>query len=557
MTSYVQLGEISQVGVNTSDFSSFPSLCVRHNGDLLCCYRGNANDHDIIDGGQNKLKIYNGATWSSESTLDTPDSGHDLREVNILKLATANYLLKTWIDVLSTGHSASNKLYSSLSTDDGSTWATPVAIDYSGETDTWSASPNKLIQLASGRILRGIYTTPSTATYPNAEIYCSDDNGANWSHLSQAANGDDAGRPMAEPSLCLLSNGNLLCLLRDYTASPQETWYSVSDDSGATWSAPAKAFNSSGTPQCELYDGRVYVTGRSIEEGALYYREKVWVYWCNESDPSTWYGPWEIRETPEVMWGQVNHACCITYNSDLVAVWSESQSQTDADLYWGRIATTISGTTVVAADSFDRDDGSDIGKCDGGTTGISASCALWTEGGTGNAAISNNAVVNNAATSAQNAYVDFDFGLSDFIYEATLRPTNSFVQVRFRSDRTYANGWAVNLFPGSVTLARFDSGSATTVESSSESIVAGTDYDVKIVCDDSSIEVYVDGALVLSTTSDTHKDRTATRVVLDNIDGNACLMDDFAISIDAPEVDSGGSVFIRRLIPMLIGGNRR
>lgn len=532
MPSYIQRS--TPVAVNTdSDYSSFPAACKRHNGDFVVVYRGNATTHFLESGPDILMQVSTdtGATWAAKSTIQTAPAGRDYRDPGLLKLAATDKLLLTYTSAVSAGHSSGNLIRTVVSDDDGATWNTPVDITYSGQGDGYGITACSPLQLANGRILLAIYVTDSGRTNTNSYVYYSDDNAATWAFLSMCGDGNTDGRDYVEPSLALMPNGNVLTLLRQ---SPnKETWYATSTDSGATWSSAAKAFDSSGAPRVTVHDSKIYVFGRASNANL----DKVKIFWTTQDRLAfgSWYGPWEWNHTGTT--GALNYGHFIDDGTALYAVWSESQTASDSDVYFSKMADTVSDGTVLIADSFNRANSTTIGNTDGGSSGIVAAGKAWNAAASGTPRIQTNKLENNHAT--ENAYVyQTSTGIQNFDLSVKLTPTTSYVAVKFRIDNLFntatESGYQIALTPGTgnYIFQRLDAGTATALQTSSQGIAANTEYTVRVRAVGSQFQCYLNGSLVFTVTDSNHQgaDHTWFMINFDNIATNSAKADDFTIS---------------------------
>jgi hypothetical protein len=206
------------------------------------------NDHTAIVASKTQLTGNLNATQGAgievvDNALGESEDG------TILYFYSTNYVQNSWI----------RRLFVKRSTDGGSTFGSPIEITTDFSPNGQIAGPGGSITLANGRILKAVYATSAGSGTRRCYAYYSDDDGLTWAQLSVMSATDAS--DFEEPSLRLLPNGNILGLLR---SDPLDaTYYVVSTDSGATWSAEAYQSPSTGkNPIAVNPDGTIISIGR-------------------------------------------------------------------------------------------------------------------------------------------------------------------------------------------------------------------------------------------------------------------------------------------------------
>lgn len=239
---------------NDGLYNAFPGVEKASNGDLITVYRKGVT-HLTFDGSiRLKRSIDNGFTWGSESTIITGAS-HDYRDPSLTRLANGN-LIMSYFDRISPTNIL---IYTSISTDNGNTFGTPVQL--TGYAD-YGAVSSKVIQLANGNLLLATYGKSGANGLLN--IFRSTNNGTSWSILSTIST-DVFGSALkyTEPSLVLLANGNVVATVRN--DSTVMVARAVSTDSGATWSSVVDKFSGNSRAQMFMSGSNMITTYRGAD----------------------------------------------------------------------------------------------------------------------------------------------------------------------------------------------------------------------------------------------------------------------------------------------------
>lgn len=253
-------------------YNAFPSVEKASNGDLLTVYRKGVT-HLTFDGSiRIKRSTDNGDTWSSESTIVT-GVGHDYRDPSIARLANGNIIM-SYFDRITDSNIL---IYTSISTDNGITFGTPVQL--TGYAD-YGAVSSRVIQLANGDLLLATYGKSGASGLLN--VFKSTNNGTSWSILSTIST--DAFVPnfkYSEPSLLLLPNGNVVATVRNNSDIMVAS--SVSTDSGVTWSSLVNKFSGHSRAGMVYFDGKIITTYRNnVGKGAVRMSKDEGMSWGDE-----------------------------------------------------------------------------------------------------------------------------------------------------------------------------------------------------------------------------------------------------------------------------------
>ena len=395
----LNLGPISVV-LNNGSYNSFPGTCRKHNGDWLAIYRSGTT-HFLADSVLNTVTSSNkGQSWSAESLFFDPGSGRDARDVGLLRLNETDRLLVSYTDVLSTGHSSSNRVVTRRSDNDGSSWGSEVLIPHTF-TD-WAITAADPFQLPNGRILLPIYGKNTADTFRNAELWLSDDLGDSWSFLSTILLGSTGGVDANEPSVVMMPSGDLLALIRKGGGDIE---FATSSDAGATWSATANAFFSEAVPKSRLFGQHLYSQGDATAER---------VFDTTEGSLGSWTAT-IVTDTSQF----ANYGGFIEEEDELYLLWAEEVSGSNSQLKIRRIQTLMTAfsdfledlivntifrtgpggirpsglhVALCTAAPTDASNGSNIVEPSGGAyarVAVSQSDAEWTAPASGNGQTSN------------------------------------------------------------------------------------------------------------------------------------------------------------------------
>lgn len=210
------------------------------NGSLLLAYT-EFYGSDPNDAGaariMGKRSADGGRNWSEAFLVQENIGGLNVMSASLLRLASGailhTFLRKDteWLDL---------HVMVSASTDEGQTWSAPRQI--SAADQYWCGTNDRLIQLASGRILYPVAIRLGHRSM--APCFLSDDDGATWRTskrqplMPNVAGSPEADCILAEPAAVELSNGDVLMLLRTRTGF---IFQCRSSDGGESWSQPERA----------------------------------------------------------------------------------------------------------------------------------------------------------------------------------------------------------------------------------------------------------------------------------------------------------------------------
>lgn len=211
------------LSVNTTS-SRNPDIAVDGSGNICVVWR----DQDAML----KDQIYfirstdNGSTWTTPVNIsDTQGSSAGA----YIAVDSSGNIGVTWTD----NTTGDNKVVFSKSTNDGATWSTPAAVS----EDSKDRGASDIAVAGSGDIyVFWDYLSQNPLPDPNEiEIFCSrsTDNGASWGTVLNASN--NAGESY-DPKIVLDASGNINLAWYDDTLGNDKILFSRSTDNGISWS---------------------------------------------------------------------------------------------------------------------------------------------------------------------------------------------------------------------------------------------------------------------------------------------------------------------------------
>ena len=269
-------------------YEAFPDLCQLPSGKLLCTYR----ESDVHVARTTRIMLTEsedrGKTWTEPRPLAAGRSFDKDRSVwndpRITRLADGRVVLNCSLKVFP--HEAESwefpesrclsQTYLWSSRDEGQTWRGPYATEIEG------LCADRVLPLRDDLWLLAIQRW--STRFPGAmrvQVARSVDGGRTWPVASLLA--EESGFQHDEPSVILLPDGRLVCVMRENTHTTRPSHFAVSEDEGVIWSSPRPSpFHGDRPAGGVLRSGRLLVTYRNVEPGPGEAKLKV------GRNPGTW-----------------------------------------------------------------------------------------------------------------------------------------------------------------------------------------------------------------------------------------------------------------------------
>ncbi len=180
-----------------------------------------------------------GRTWDSSRAIVNMD-GMDDRDPSIVQLRSGRLLINWFRRDPEDLTSPDFGCLAATSDDGGATWSDPIPV---GTTLNQSAVTAPPLELADGRLLMPLYGFPDPDTPTHViKLAVSHDQGTTWDVTDEVhvPPHPDPSVGLVEPTLADLGDGRLLMVTRSQKDPRNSAYAFWSDDSGATWTAPAR-----------------------------------------------------------------------------------------------------------------------------------------------------------------------------------------------------------------------------------------------------------------------------------------------------------------------------
>jgi len=175
-----------------------------------------------------------GATWSSPITL-VSNSTYAISEPQFAIFNNTLFLFYDTTNAASSGNPSAR--YVMASTDGGSTWGSPTMITSGAYLIRGSQNP---INMSSGRIVLPGFIYNTSSTKYEGIVYYSDNNCTSWTTGGGIIHPTFA---LSEPTIIQFSNNTLMALIRNTsTVGGLYQFKSLSTDGGQSWSVPESSW---------------------------------------------------------------------------------------------------------------------------------------------------------------------------------------------------------------------------------------------------------------------------------------------------------------------------
>ena len=311
------------ISVSHGRHHAFPGFVITASGTYLAAYR-DADDHyvrvserSLDDRGVIRMHASadGGGTWSASSVLQ--DDGYlDSRDPALTVLASGALLLSYFTYDDTVVHA-----YVRRSADEGATWDAAVEIAHPFATGSAVCAP--IVELVDGTLLAPLFGRFEGDPDISSVVSASRDGGRHWQPLATIATG--GGLQWTEPNLAVLSDGTVLCLIRQ-NAHPRRIHLSSSPDAGRTWTAPIAVFDGNGRPAVlPLDDGRLVMIYRA-NDGPTVAR-------VSATQGSDWSAPILVDDTGVSTYAQMAQAS----DGTVPFVYSVESGRTESEVFLGRL----------------------------------------------------------------------------------------------------------------------------------------------------------------------------------------------------------------------------
>ena len=317
--------------IDDTAHNAFGGVAKMANGNLIAVYRVGTS-HTSLDGRiVRRVSTDSGATWGTAATVYDPTD--DARDCGVAVLADGTVIVSFF---RYTGTQGGYTSYTIRSTDNGSTWDTPVTVSAGFGAQTIVTAP--VVQLANGNLILPCYGADlASDTVGYTTVARSTDGGSTWAYLATVAKDATKTTEYVEPNVVLLGDGSLLCMIRSDTGSFQ-IYQSKSTDSGATWSTASVAFGSaSGRPAVHRHPrGFVMCMYRAQTPDATPGRTLYRTSWDGGASWSS--ASVLLSVGGSYVYGQFVTLVDALLDGNVGAFWANEVSSTNADGYWQRFA---------------------------------------------------------------------------------------------------------------------------------------------------------------------------------------------------------------------------
>lgn len=243
------------IATNAGGVASHPGMTMLPDGRLLVLYTEATAEGATNSTIEQTISTDQGATWSTKTTVYTPAANHLAIDPEVMVLRNGNLLATFMVqNQFGEGDPSFTSVILAMTgvmQGDGSiAWQSPVGV--SNSLAPFSGVVAKAVELTNGTLMLPIYG-PTNDSVDSVAVVFSTDNGATWGGTVHVAAGTFGVAQYDESAMVQLASGRIIGIVRKDVGG---NGYSrvVSDDNGATWSAPSVIWsvNSVGKPSLAL-----------------------------------------------------------------------------------------------------------------------------------------------------------------------------------------------------------------------------------------------------------------------------------------------------------------
>jgi stringent starvation protein B len=290
-------------------------LAIDSNNNIVAIWTRFDGTNNII---QSSTSSDQGANWSTPVNLSVAGQNAATPQ---LAIDSNNNIVAIW----QRSNGTNNIIQSSTSTDQGSSWSTPVDLSVAGQN---AATPQLAID--SNNNIVAIWFR-SNGTNMIIQSSTSTDQGANW---STPVNLSEAGQHAANPQLAIDSNNNIVAIWYRSNGTNNIIQSSTSTDQGANWSTPVNlsvAGQDAATPQLAIDSNNNIVAIWQRSNGTNMIIQSS----TSTDQGANWSTPVNLSVAGQ---NASNPQLAIDSNNNIVAIWQRSdgtntiiQSSTSTD----------------------------------------------------------------------------------------------------------------------------------------------------------------------------------------------------------------------------------
>lgn len=312
--------------------NGFPGITETTGGTLLLVYRAAATHAPSKGVIIQKTSGDGGATWSAGGTIAS-HATNDVREPQVTRLVSGDIALVYSQYSASATYLAGDQVYISKSSDNGGTWGTAVNIPTDFTDYSYTSAP--VVELPNGDLILPVYGEDTGDSYFSTRVVRSTDGGDTWANIAVVGDGQADSRHYSEPNIVLLTNGNLLCLMRSDTPNQNagQFYAAWSTNGGDTWTAPAAVMNATGRPHViRLTNGMLLCIYRNRTDYQTDYQ-------ISRTNGVSWESAVQLWGTSAV---RMAYAAAVEYQDGLIGVAiGDEDADDNSNIVFVRLYTTL------------------------------------------------------------------------------------------------------------------------------------------------------------------------------------------------------------------------
>ncbi len=235
----------------------------------------------------------NGSTWSSPVSITGGlVTNFDYRDPRITRLSSGRLVVNYFLRFNTSTYSIKTR----YSDDDGATWSSESTV-IPTTSRTQIGVSGYIIQLSNGDLLMPFYGFDIGNTNQINGVFRSTDNGVTWAEDSVFSNPNVGDTAFQEFNIRLLQNGTILGLIRREAGTTKEIWRTTGTvGTPITWSTPVKATDGYGSPGfIQAANGTIHLTNR-------YKALNLWLQYQTSTDNGVTFTEQRLPENHIDLW---------------------------------------------------------------------------------------------------------------------------------------------------------------------------------------------------------------------------------------------------------------